>query len=111
MIESEHGRGYVRENAPIKLIYFAKVKKGMGTPKENFAKHKQEDVEVKIKTKTYKATLIDTTHKRSGDLVREQKIWLSDEVPGGILKDVKTQKKGDQLITESTLEVLSYTAP
>jgi hypothetical protein len=110
LIESEHGRGFVRENAPIKLTYFAHIKKGLGTPKESFAKHKQEDVEVKIKTKTYKATLVDTTHKQ-GDMVRTQQIWLTDEVPGGILKDIKTQKKGDQLVSESTLEIVSYNVP
>jgi hypothetical protein len=110
LTESEHGRGYIRENAPIKLIYFAHIKKGLGTPKESFAKHKQEDVEVKIKSKTYKATLVDTTHKH-GDVIRSQQIWLTDEVPGGILKDIKIQKKGDQLISESTLEVLSYNVP
>ena len=47
LTEAEHGRGYIRENAPIKLIYFAHVKKGLGN-KESFAKHKEEDVDVKI---------------------------------------------------------------
>jgi hypothetical protein len=110
LTESEHGRGYVRENAPIKLIYFAHVKKGFGTPKEHFAKHKQEDVDVIVKGKTYKTTLVETTHKH-GDMTRSQKIWLTDEIPGGILKDIKTQKKGDQLISESTLEVIATKIP
>ncbi len=110
LTEAEHGRGFVRENAPIKLIYFAHIKKGLGTPKEGFAKHKEEDVEVKIKNKTYKATLVDTTHKH-GDMTRSQQIWLSDEVPGGILKDVRLQKKGEQVVSESSLEILSYNAP
>jgi len=110
LTEAEHGRGFIRENAAIKLTYFAHVKKGQGTPKESFAKHKQEDVEVKIKDKTYTATLVDTMHKH-GDTTRPQQIWLTDQVPGGILKDIKTQKKGDQLVSESTLEVLSYKIP
>lgn len=109
LTEAEHGRGYIRENAPIKLIYFAHIKKGLGN-KESFAKHKEEDVDVKVKGKSYKATLVDTTHKH-GDMMRSQQIWLTDEVPGGILKDVKTQKKGDQIVSESTLEILSYKTP
>jgi len=110
LTEAEHGRGYVREAAPIKLIYFARVKKGLGTRKESFARHKEEDVEVTVRGKTYKATLVDTTH-RQGDMTRSQKIWLSDEIPGGILKDVKIQKKGDHTVSESTLEVLTFSAP
>lgn len=114
-VEAEHGRGFVRENAPVKLTYFAHIKKGtLSTPKEDFTKHKQEEVEVTLKHKgksiTYKTTLVDTTFTLGG-ITRSQQIWLSDEVPGGIVKDHRSQKKGDKTLSESSLEVLSYMVP
>jgi hypothetical protein len=108
--ESIHHRGYVQESAPFKLIYSSHVKKGSGTAKEGFTKHKQEDVEVKVRGKTYKATLVETSYT-VGPMTHTQHIWLSNEIPGGIVKDVKTQKEGDKVVTQSTLEVLSYATP
>jgi hypothetical protein len=110
VIESEYGRGLIEESAPFKISYLAKMKKGLGSNKENFAKHKEEEVEVKILGKTYKATLVDTLHK-NGPLTRIHQVWLSDEVPGGILKDVRSQKEGDKVISESTLEIVSFKVP
>lgn len=110
VIEAEYGRGLIEESAPFKISYLAKMKKGLGSNKESFAKHKQEEVEIKILGKTYKATLVDTVHK-GGPLTRTHQVWLSDEVPGGILKDVRSQKEGDKVISESTLEVISFKVP
>jgi hypothetical protein len=106
----EHHHGYVQESPPLKMIYFAHIKKGQGTPKEGFSKHKEEDVEVKIKGKAYKATLVETQYKVGG-ITRSQKIWLSDDIPGGIIKDERSQKKGKEIISESTLEVLKVNLP
>jgi hypothetical protein len=110
--EIEHGHGYTKVSAPIKMIYHAMIPKGhgKGTPKESFTKHKQEEVSVEIKGKTYKATLIETSYK-VGPETSTQKIWLSDEMPGGILKNTITRKNGDKLVTESTLEVVSFKIP
>jgi hypothetical protein len=107
VVEAEHGRGSLQESAPFKITYFAHIKKGLGTPKEGFAHHKQEDVEVQAHGKTYKATLVETSHK-IGPEMHDQKVWLSDEVPGGIIKETKTQKHGDEVISESTLEILQF---
>src|SRR5580692_5724797 len=68
VVEAEHGRGSLQESAPFKITYFAHIKKGLGTPKESFAHHKQEDVEVEAHGKTYKATLVETTHKIGPEL-------------------------------------------
>jgi hypothetical protein len=38
-------------------------------------------------------------------LTRTHQVWLSDEVPGGILKDVRSPKEGEKVISESTLEI------
>lgn len=110
VIEAEYGRGLIEEAAPFKISYLAKMKKGLGSNKENFAKHKEEEVEIKILDKTYKATLVDTLHK-NGPLTRTHQVWLSDEVPGGILKDVRSQKEGDKVISESSLEIISFKVP
>jgi hypothetical protein len=108
--EEEHGRGFLKVSAPVKMIYFATMKKGQGTPKESFTKHKQEDVNFDWNGKTYKATLIETSYK-IGPETSSQKIWLSDEIPGGILKDTKSRQRGDKIITESTEEVVSVHIP
>lgn len=110
VIEAEHGRGSIQESSPVKISYFAKMRSGLGIPKESFAKHKQEEVEVTIHGKMYKATLVDTVHK-IGDVTRTHQVWLSDEIPGGILKDFRSQKEGDKLISESTLEIVSFKVP
>jgi hypothetical protein len=110
VIESEYGRGMIEESAPFKISYLAKMKKGLASNKENFTKHKEEEVEIKILDKTYKATLVDTLHK-NGPLTRAHKVWLSDEIPGGILKDERSQKEGDKVISESTLEIVGFKVP
>jgi hypothetical protein len=111
VIEMEHGRGSLQESAPFKIIYFPEVKKNTGTPKESFASHKQsEDVKVTVHGKAYNATLVETVHK-AGPITRTHQVWLSDEIPGGTLKDARSQKSGNQLISESTLEVLSFKVP
>ncbi len=73
LTEREHNRGYIREAAPIKLIYFSHTRKGHGN-KDTFEKHKQQDVEITIKGKTYKTTLVETTHKDKTGVTRSQKI-------------------------------------
>jgi hypothetical protein len=110
VVEAEYGRGLIEEAAPFKISYLAKMKKGLASNKEHFAKHKEQEVEIKILGKTYKATHVDTLHK-NGSFTRTHQVWLSDEVPGGILKDVRTQKDGDKLISESSLEIVSFKTP
>jgi hypothetical protein len=108
VVEMEHGRGSLQESAPFKIIYFPEIKKNTGTPKGSYAEHKQsDDVKVTVHGKAYNATLVETVHK-SGGYTRTHKAWLCDDIPGGILKDARTQKKGNDLISESTLEVLSF---
>lgn len=108
--EAEFGRGFIEEAAPFKISYLPKIKKSQASNSASFAKHKEEEVELKVLNKTYKATLVDTVHKH-GPLVKTHKVWLSDEIPGGILKDERSQKEGDKLISESTLEIVSFKVP
>jgi hypothetical protein len=103
--EAEHGRGSLQENAPFKITYYAKVKKGLGSPKSLYSHHKQEDVEVQSHGKTYRATLVETTHEH-GPASRSQRIWISDQIPGGIVKEEKVQKQGGEIVSQSTLEIL-----
>ncbi len=111
--ESEHGRGSLQENAPFKITYFSHVKKGLGSPKSLYSHHKQEDVEVQAHGKTYKATLVETTHEQQPGPMgpaasRSQKIWISNDIPGGIVKEEKIQKQGNEVVSESKLEILNY---
>ena len=108
LTESEHGRGFNREQ-PHRSCVFRSHPEGLGTPRREPAKHKQEDVRVRIKARPCRGHWWTRPQTRRYD--SDPANPDTDEVPGGILKDVKMQKKGDQLVSESTLEILSYKVP
>ena len=43
-----------------------------------------------------------------GDEVFEAKFWESDEIPGGVVKEVKKTKKGDKVVAETITHVLHF---
>ena len=51
--------------------------------------------------------LTGTMKKKGGEEV-EFKIWLSDEVPGGIVKRVRTDKVNGEVVAETTVELVSF---
>lgn len=100
-------------HAPFKIVYPSKVTlREAQTPKEQFASH-QEGEEKGIKLadgKIVNSTWIETSYEYNG-VLHYQKIWLSDEVPGGILKDKKIQKKGDKEIQHSSITLIDFKVP
>jgi hypothetical protein len=98
--------GFV-QSAPTKHIYPAKMNKDVleDLLKETGAKGTESTV--KVGDKELKALLITGTTKK-GDEEVEFKIWLTDEVPGGITRRVRTTKNKGALVAETTIEVVSY---
>ena len=65
------------------------------------------DEEVRVLHKTVKAHFVEYVDT-DGDEVFDRKLWESDEIPGGIVKEVKKTKKGDKLIAETITDVTHF---
>lgn len=109
-IVTEHHRGNDVEQAPTKLIFHAKIRKGsMRTPKEEFANLVEKDEDHDLLGKKIKCKFVESTRK-NGDVTSTQKIWTSDSVPGGIVKEEKIFKRGDKVETDSTITITKFSA-
>ena len=105
---TDYGVGSMIELASTKIIYPAEVvKEHVATSKSDIESFKEGDEDVKLLGKTIKCHWVDLMDKE-GDESIQHKMWSSDEVPGGIVKDVKITKKGDKIVSESEIEVVSY---
>jgi hypothetical protein len=99
--------GFVQA-APTKHIYPAKLKKshlerfllaGGGKTGEDTVRVQGKDMQVK--------TLAGTIQEPGGEQA-EFKLWLSDEVPGTIVKQVRTTRQRGELIAETTTTLEQY---
>ena len=63
---------------------------------------------LKVGDKELKVMALTGTMKKKGGEEVEFKIWLSDEVPGGIVKRVRTDKLNGEVAAETTVELVSY---
>jgi hypothetical protein len=109
----DHEPGELIYHAPFKVVYPAKVPLAEAqTPKDQFVTHKEgEEKNIKLADgKVVNSTWVETSYEHDG-IVYYQKIWLSDEVPGGILKDKKIQKKGDKVIQHSSITLIDFKTP
>jgi hypothetical protein len=100
--------GYV-QSAPTRHIYPAKLKKShLQLFYKDFDIKGGEEETVKIEDKEYKCKTVSGTLKREDGSQTEYKVWLSDEVPGRIVKQVrKTSQKGE-MVGETTITLRSY---
>jgi hypothetical protein len=109
----DHEPGEFIHHAPFKIVYPAKVTLSEAqTPKDHFLTYK-EGTEKHIKLadgRIVDSTWVETTYEHDG-IVYFQKIWLSDEVPGGILKDQKKQRKGNKEIQHSSISLIDFKTP
>ena len=104
----EHGPGSVTEHAPVKITFHATADKAqVFGGREEIEKFKEGEEEVKVIDKTVKAHFIDLVDI-DGDETVERKIWESDEIPGGIVKEVKKTKKGNKVVAETIIHVLEF---
>jgi len=101
--------GFVQA-APTRYIYPAKLKKAHLERILVEAGAKAGDDTVKVDGKDLKCkTLAGTIKGADGEAV-DFKLWLADEVPGSIVKQVRTarQKKDGELIAETTTTLQSF---
>jgi hypothetical protein len=60
---------------------------------------------LKVGDKELKVMALSGTMKKGGEEV-DFKTWLSDEVPGGIVKRVRTTKLNGEVVAETTVELV-----
>jgi hypothetical protein len=98
--------GYV-EAAPTRHIYPAKMSKKVLEDLLAETGAKGVAATLKVGDKELKVMALSGTMKKKGEEV-EFKIWLCDEVPGGIVKRVRTTKVDGEVVAVTTVELESY---
>jgi hypothetical protein len=98
--------GFV-ESAPTRHIYPAKMSKA--ALEEFLAETGAKGVAATIKVgdKEMKVMALTGNMKKKGEEV-EFKIWLSDAVPGGIVKRQRTTKINGEVVAETTVELVTF---
>src|SRR5262249_5527302 len=98
--------GYV-EAAPTRQIYPAKMSKAL---LEDFLAEMGvtgEAATLKVGEKDLNVMVLTGSLKK-GEAVVDSTIWLRDEVPGGIVKRLRTRRVNGELAAETTVELVSY---
>ena len=98
--------GFV-ESAPTKHIYPAKMSKELLQDLLKETGAKGAETTIKVGDKDVKVMHLTGTIKGKDDEVAFS-IWLTEEVPGGIAKRVRTSKVKGEVVAETTLEVLKF---
>jgi hypothetical protein len=99
--------GFV-QSAPTRYIYPAKVRKEYLDRFLQSTGAKTGEETVKCADKELKVKTVAGTIKGSGGEETEYKIWLSDEVPGSVVKKVRTTKNKGEVVAETTIVLESY---
>src|SRR5262249_26783346 len=100
--------GYV-ESAPTRHIYPAKMSKAVLGDLLEETGAKGVAATLKVGDKEVKVVALRGTLKKGNEEV-DFKIWLSDQVPGGIVKRLRTTEQGGGVVAEPTGELVSYRA-
>ena len=99
--------GYVQE-APTRFIYPAKVsKQELERYMQTSGAKTGEDV-VKLQDKDIKVKTEEGTIKQPDGTEKQYKVWLSDEVPGSVVKKTQTTRQNGNVIAQTTVTALSY---
>ncbi len=99
--------GYVQA-APTRHIYPAKWKKAHLERIYLEAGGKSGEDTVKVGGKEINCKTLAGTIKAPGGEQTEFKVWLSDDVPGSIVKQVRTTRQKGEVIAETTITLQSY---
>lgn len=103
-ISSDIENGSIVEQAPVKLIFPAKVDKKYakgGVAREKLTSFKEGLESVKHDKGDAKCQLVESSIK-NGDEESISRQWSCDDVPGGIVKEVITKKIGGKVAYETT---------
>jgi hypothetical protein len=108
MVETELAPGSETEHAPVKITYHAKLHpKHKGKNKDKVGKFKETTEEVEVGGMKIKANVVESEIKE-GDEVSHQKLWWSNDVPGGLVKEVVTKSQGGKVYYETTTTLLKF---
>jgi hypothetical protein len=99
--------GYVQA-APTRYIYPAKLKKAHLERILLADGGKTGEDTVKVGGKDIKCKTLAGTLKGTGGEQTEFKLWLSDTVPGSIVKQVRTTRQKGDLVAETTTTLRSF---
>jgi hypothetical protein len=80
------------------------------TPRSALDSFTEGEERVAVGGKTFAAQWVQAV-TRNGDEVATRKVWSAREVPGGTLKETMVRKKGDQVLSDSLLEVVRIKVP
>jgi hypothetical protein len=111
VIFTEYGAGSITELAPSKITFPATVKKSHAkTSKKDIEEFKEGDEEITLLGKPVRVHWIEITDK-DGDEVFYNKKWESDDIPGGTVKETKSETKGGHLVAQTEYEIVSFNKP
>jgi hypothetical protein len=99
--------GFV-QSAPTRYIYPAKVRKEYLDRFLQSTGAKNGEETLKVMDKDMKVRTVAGKIKGSGDEETDYKIWLSDEVPGSVVKKVRTTRHKGEVIAETTIVLETY---
>jgi hypothetical protein len=105
-VRQQENFGYV-ESAPTRHIYPAKMSKAV--LEELLAETGAKGVAATLKVggKELKVMALSGKLKKGSEDV-DFKIWLSDEVPGSIVRRLRTTRINGEVVAETTVELVSY---
>lgn len=89
----------------------AKVKKSaIQTPRANLDGFAEGEEPLTVAGKTVTAHWVEAVTK-AGDEVTTRKVWSVREIPGGVVKETIVRKRGNQVLSDSTLQVVRIKTP
>jgi hypothetical protein len=100
--------GFV-QSAPTRHIYPAKMSKDVLDELVKETGAKGEKAKLKVGDKEMDVMYLTGTMKGGKDDDVDFKLWLSDDVPGGIVKRVRVSKFKGETVAETTIELVSFT--
>jgi len=101
----QSGGGAV-ESQTTATSYPAKVKRSdVDTPDDQTASVTEGKEQVELEGKKIDTEWVEATTK-NGDDVMVEKIWTAKDVPGGIVKQTMSEKKGDKVVSVSVLDIV-----
>ena len=96
------------ESSKTVVSYPAMVKRSdADTPRDQSGSITEGKEQVDFKGKKIEAEWLEVS-STSGDEITTEKIWTARDVPGGIVKQTMTKKKGDKVISDSVLELVEF---
>jgi hypothetical protein len=109
LVTEEDFLGYVQA-APTRYIYPAKVKKSHLERIVNDDNKTGEDT-IMVQDKEMKCKTVQGTVKEPNGEEVQYKLWLSEDIPGTIVKQVRTARQKGDVIAETTITLQSYKMP